>query len=338
MTTLTQHPLSAAFPSMLGDEFQDLKDSIGLIGVQNPITLLDGMVLDGWHRYSIATEYGMDCPMVELGDDVDPIDFVKAQNIARRKLTPSQTAFACTQLYAWRPAHREKKGEVTSPLSKTNAELAVIAGTTTRTIQQAKAVHASAVSAVQAAVTTGTVSLETAAAIAKLPAPTQQAIAAGGADAMRTAAKPKVKAGHKSGTSSKTTTPIRPTKSQTDAAQLAQDAHGDVDAISMLEASEAENAELRALLDAAEADDQKAETLKWRRLADVATRRQNELMDTINAREKELQRMANWQRRIGKIVCEDDPAKIAAIVEARFCTQVANACDLSHSDESRDYQ
>jgi ParB-like chromosome segregation protein Spo0J len=94
MLILTQHPLSAAFPAMLTDEFQDLKDSINNIGVQNPITLLDGMVLDGWHRYSIAIGFGMDCPMVELPDDIDPIDFVKAQNSARRHLTLSQTAFA----------------------------------------------------------------------------------------------------------------------------------------------------------------------------------------------------------------------------------------------------
>lgn len=50
----TQHPLSAAFPAMQSDEFQALVDSIESIGVQNPITLLDGMVIDGWHRYKAA--------------------------------------------------------------------------------------------------------------------------------------------------------------------------------------------------------------------------------------------------------------------------------------------
>ncbi len=60
MKALAQHPLSAAFPAMDADDFQSLKDSIENIGVQNPITLYDGMVIDGWHRYTAATELGMD--------------------------------------------------------------------------------------------------------------------------------------------------------------------------------------------------------------------------------------------------------------------------------------
>jgi hypothetical protein len=39
-------------------------------------------------------------------------------------------------------------------------------------------------------------------------------------------------------------------------------------------------------------------------------------MDTVNVREKELQRMANILRRIGKAVDEEDQSKIAAVVEA----------------------
>lgn len=46
-----QHPLSAAFPAMSAEDFQGLKDSIENIGVQNPITIFEGMVVDGWNRY-----------------------------------------------------------------------------------------------------------------------------------------------------------------------------------------------------------------------------------------------------------------------------------------------
>jgi hypothetical protein len=323
---------------MQADEFQEMKDSINIVGVLNPITLLDGMILDGWHRYTIATEFGMDCPTVELGDDVDPVDFVKAQNIARRKLTPSQTAFACTQLYAWRPPHREKKVAVTATLSKTNAELAAIAGTGERTIRQAKAVQAGAVPAVQDAVTAGTVSLETAAAVAKLPAAAQQALAVQGPDAMRVATKSRGKsvtcdtgvrlASPHAGVASDTSAPATKTQKQIDAEQNAADAHGDSDPIAMLEASEAENAELRSLLAAAEADDKQAEIIKWHRMTDVAQRRQNELMDTVNSREKELQRMANWLRRIGTALDELDNSKLPALVEALAQTAKAHAQTL----------
>ena len=43
----TQHPLSAAFPAMSADDYRALKDSVENIGVQNPITLFEGMVIDG---------------------------------------------------------------------------------------------------------------------------------------------------------------------------------------------------------------------------------------------------------------------------------------------------
>jgi len=317
MTERTQHPLSAAFPRMADDEFQELKDSIETSGVMNPISLLDGMVLDGWHRYSAATELGMNCPAVELGDDIDPRDFVLAQNKTRRNLTASQRANAVTAVFQWRPrgdqrsavtADRPNMPAVTAELAKTTKELAAIAGVGTRTIEQAKAVHAGAVQEVQDAVKVGAVTVETAAAVAKLPAGEQVMLATKGPDAMRAALR--------SGTIARATAQVRQTEAQAD--QNAADAHGDADPIAMLEEAEKQISTLQAELLALQADDQKAETLKWRRLADVARNRQDELMATVNAREKELQRMANWLRRIGAAVCEEDHSRAVAKVEAKF--------------------
>ncbi|RZA06562.1 MAG: hypothetical protein EOP02_38195, partial [Proteobacteria bacterium] len=90
---MKQHPLSAAFPAMPAEQFQALKDSIMDIGVQDPISVFEGMVIDGWHRYTAASELGMDCPTVDLGD-VDPQAFVVAKNKARRHITMSQIASA----------------------------------------------------------------------------------------------------------------------------------------------------------------------------------------------------------------------------------------------------
>lgn len=119
----------------------------------------------------------------------------------------------------------------------------------------------------------------------------------------------------KSGTSSTKAAPEL-TEKQADAAQAAQDAHGDTDPVAMWEAAEKQVTVLQKELDAAMADDKQAEIIKFKRIADVATRRQNELMDTVNAREKELQRMANILRRIGKALDEEDTSKLAAMVEA----------------------
>lgn len=117
------------------------------------------------------------------------------------------------------------------------------------------------------------------------------------------------------GTSSKTEPPAK-TQAQQEAEQIAQDAHGESDPIAMLEEAQKQIEALQGELFALQADDQKAETLKFKRIADIATRRQNELMDTVNARERELQRFANWMNRIGKALGEDDHAKLPALVEA----------------------
>ncbi|CDS51105.1 hypothetical protein [Polaromonas sp. CG9_12] len=173
---LKQHPLSAAFPTMPADEYQVLADSIGKIGVQNPITLFEGMVIDGWHRYRAATEAGMDCPSKELGD-VDPQDFVMAQNKARRHISQAQLAMATTDVYKWKsvgnPAFAQSGTEC--PIAKTNSELAEISGVGERTIKQAKSLQTYAAPEVVEAVKRGEVGLPKATAIAKLPLDEQAA-------------------------------------------------------------------------------------------------------------------------------------------------------------------
>lgn len=171
---LQQHPLSAAFPAMSAEDFQSLKDSVEAIGVQNPVTLFEGMVIDGWHRYQAANELGMPCPTAEL-DGVDPRDFVLAQNKARRHITQAQLAMATTAVYAWAQVGNPtlSQSDIECPIGKTNDELAQIAGVHKNTIKQAKAVQTKATPEVQAAVKRGDIGLPKAAAIANLPAEQQ---------------------------------------------------------------------------------------------------------------------------------------------------------------------
>lgn len=169
-----QHPLSAAFPAMSEGDYASLIDSITNIGVQNPITLYEGMVLDGWNRYRAAMELGYDCPHVDLGE-VDPRDFVLAQNKARRHVTAAQLAMATASVYQWKPAHREKGHTECDLPAKTNSELAEIAGVHPNTITQAKSVQTNAVPEVQEAVRSGQLGLPKAAEIAKLPRAEQAA-------------------------------------------------------------------------------------------------------------------------------------------------------------------
>ena len=170
-----QHPLSAAFPAMAAEDFQGLKDSIENIGVQNPITIFDGMVVDGWNRYKAANELGMDCPSKDLDNWIDPVAFVRAQNKDRRHLPLSAWALIEVSLREWKPSHRPDKGELSSPLLASNQEMADAVGVTKRTIQQAKAVQSNATPEVIAAVKSGEIGLPKAAAIAKLPKEEQAA-------------------------------------------------------------------------------------------------------------------------------------------------------------------
>lgn len=116
------------------------------------------------------------------------------------------------------------------------------------------------------------------------------------------------------GSSSTEGTPTEPT-GPTDAEKIAEAAHGGSDLAGIIEEQAVELLSLRTQIAAAEADDVKAEAMKWRRLRDIAQTRQNELMQTVKDREDEIKKHVKSLRRIGAAVGEDDPSKVAATVE-----------------------
>jgi len=162
-----QHPLSAAFPAMSEEELQNLKDSIDVIGVQNPIVIYEGKIIDGWHRYKVANELRLPCPVVPLADDVDPQDFVLANNKARRHLNRGQIAIAYTKVYQWYPQGKTSKPLLSKDL-KSAEELAKLSGTSKSSIEQAKSVLKNGAKPVQEAVQNGKISLRRGAKISRL--------------------------------------------------------------------------------------------------------------------------------------------------------------------------
>lgn len=138
MSQYQQHQLSAAWPAMSDSDFQALQDSIMNIGVQMPIVIFEGQVIDGWNRYRAATALGMDCPATPFDESIDPVEFVKAMNDARRHITGSQRAIAIVAIHGWKPAGRPQNNvEATSTL--TQEAMAAEAGVSKKTIQQAQA-------------------------------------------------------------------------------------------------------------------------------------------------------------------------------------------------------
>jgi hypothetical protein len=169
--TFYQHPLSEAFPSMDAAAFEALTVDIAQHGQRDAIILRNGMILDGWHRYSSCLKLGIEPNFLVLGDNVDPVAFVKSHNLHRRHLTGSQRSAAVVACAEWAGSGMNQKnartGEPGSPVRVvTVTELAKEADVSSRTIQHAKLAIAAGLGE---AVKGGKITVKQGAAIARLP-------------------------------------------------------------------------------------------------------------------------------------------------------------------------
>jgi hypothetical protein len=169
---LKQHPLSAAFPAMSAEEFAALVQDMKANGQLEPIVRFESMALDGWHRSRACEQLGATPKTVEYQGD-DPVSFVLSRNLHRRHLTLSQRAAAIVACAEWRgrgkPAAKPEPG---SGLSE--REMARMAGTSDRTIRDAKVAHKAGLTE---AVKDGALTVKEAAAVArgKTGAPNEKA-------------------------------------------------------------------------------------------------------------------------------------------------------------------
>lgn len=146
---------------MQPSEYEALCKSIAEIGLLNPIVLYQGMVIDGWHRYRACLDEMVLAPTIELASDVDPQMFVIAQNKERRHLTQSQLATAAIKVYAWLRNGVKQGSQASSAPSaelKSAKEIAVLAGVSTKTVEEAKRVHTQATPEIKAKVESGQIS------------------------------------------------------------------------------------------------------------------------------------------------------------------------------------
>jgi len=165
---LTQHPLSAAFPSMPDTEFKDLCADIEAHGLLNAVVVFEGQVLDGWHRYRACETVGIDAATLEFdGGAADARAFVLSSNLHRRSLTPSQRSAAIVACVSWAPVGRPENPAPGAELGATTENLAKLAGVSKRTVEHAKAAERAGLGE---AVRDGKVSAKRAAEVAKLPA------------------------------------------------------------------------------------------------------------------------------------------------------------------------
>ena len=85
---LEQHPIGKLLPAMTAEQFAFVKADIAKRGQSDSILLLDGMVLDGWHRYQMCLELGIKPKFKRLRKGADALAEVISRNLARRRADP----------------------------------------------------------------------------------------------------------------------------------------------------------------------------------------------------------------------------------------------------------
>ena len=95
------HPLANQFPYMSETEFAALKQDIDANGLQEPISLYEGKILDGRNRYRACEELELeltddDVRELELSQE-EAASYSLSQNLQRRHLSKSQQAMYLTK-------------------------------------------------------------------------------------------------------------------------------------------------------------------------------------------------------------------------------------------------
>lgn len=105
---MNAHPLADLMPSMSGSDFERLREDIRLHGLNEPIWIFEGQVIDGRHRHRACAGLGIDCPTREFTGD-DPHAFVVSQNIHRRHLTGKQRMALIAELLKAKPERSDRQ-------------------------------------------------------------------------------------------------------------------------------------------------------------------------------------------------------------------------------------
>ena len=199
MGDLTFHPLAELFPLIEGDNFDELVADIRANGLQEPIVLLEGEILDGRNRYRAlqlldqphTSKYFVDYydfPSVSR-PKTSPLEWVLSKNLHRRHLTESQRSLVAGKLESLRHGGSRKGDPQDANLHLDRRQVAKTLNVSPRSVASAAKVIAQGAPELQKAVENGTVAVSLAAEMAKLPKPEQVEIVARGKDEIKKAAK-----------------------------------------------------------------------------------------------------------------------------------------------------
>jgi N6-adenosine-specific RNA methylase IME4 len=172
------HPLADLLPAMSESEYTELRESIRLNGLRQPITLHpDGSILDGRHRAKACAELGIPVAMVRFeGEDSEALGFVLDLNLKRRHLSETQRAAVAAELATMRQGERTDIASIEARLSQPTA--AELLNVSRSAVQRAQAVRARGVPELFEAIRHDKLAVSLAAQLADMPAEQQlQALA-----------------------------------------------------------------------------------------------------------------------------------------------------------------
>lgn len=173
------HPLAKIFPLIEGAPFDELVSDIKENGLREPITLMEGAILDGRNRYRACGAAGVDIQTVDFVGD--PLKFVISKNLRRRNLKDGQRALIAAELANLPQGHRNTK-TAKSYISQTEA--AQLLNVSERSLRWGRQALAHGIPEIRTLVEAGRLSVSAAGKVARLNVEKQRIFVSRGTSAI----------------------------------------------------------------------------------------------------------------------------------------------------------
>jgi phage N-6-adenine-methyltransferase len=184
------HPLADAFPLLEGRDFMDLSDDIAANGLNHPVVIFEGKILDGRNRYKACIAAGVEPFRREfVGDFAAARRFVISENLKRRHMTEGERAIAGAKLENVKHGGDRQDANLHLESTITRTAAAEMLGVSPRSIASAAKVLNEGAPELVAAMESGLASVSAAAEVATLPQDDQREIVAAGPAAVIETAK-----------------------------------------------------------------------------------------------------------------------------------------------------
>lgn len=118
------HEYANIFPMLSDEELEELSADIKENGLNDPVTLYQGKVLDGRNRTRACEMAGIE-PVTTEFEDGDPLAFVISKNTKRRHLSVSQRAMAAEKLANLKKGEHKNPKQENLPISDNKKKAAI---------------------------------------------------------------------------------------------------------------------------------------------------------------------------------------------------------------------